>query len=262
MSQDMSFQEKRMLELMSQLPQNQSADGYDSVVPVVEFEFSDHPNPSKARRGNIKKALKALKPVKRWFALPGFFLIPFLGRTRLKYNTAQYRCVVDGADCRHLDYGDLFSQYFYDDSHKPKAFQPWSGVMPGKGFQMAGTYCPQHLNLYHMLNEWIEQEAIESDKGFFKRMQKKGVAFIPIKKTHQKASHPLIVKWEQAFIEAQKDGIPILHYRNPHTGENDLTMLVFDNRVLKATMPQGTTMSGTVLESPHEDQMVAFGESQ
>ena len=81
-----------------------------------------------------------------------------------------------------------------------------------------------------------------------------------IKRTQQKAEHPLIVKWDQAFIEAKTDGIPILNYRNPITGENDLPPLVFDNRVLKATMPQGTTMAGTALEEPHEDQMAAFEE--
>ena len=106
--------------------------------------------------------------------------------------------------------------------------------------------------------EWIEQEAIESDKGFFKRLKKKGVAFIPVKRSHQKAEHPLIVKWEQAFIEAKKDGIPIMHYKNPVTGKNDITLLIFDNRVLEATMPQGTTIAGTEEFSPSDEQLEAF----
>ena len=45
------------------------------------------------------------------------------------------------------------------------------------------------------------------------------------------------VKWTPVFIEAQKDGIQIVHYTNPITGENDITMLVFDNRTLAATAP-------------------------
>jgi len=47
-------------------------------------------------------------------------------------------------------------------------------------------------------------------------------------------------------MEAQKDGIPIVHYRNPITGDNDITMLVFDNRVLQATMPSDNTLSSTM----------------
>jgi hypothetical protein len=259
MKQDMSFQEKRMLELMTQLPQNRDDEAYDTIVPVIEFEFSEHPNPQRARRQNIKRALKALKPIKRWFAVPGFSLLPFLGRSRFKYNAEAYRCVIDGADCRHLDYGDLFDIYFRDEHSKVVSpFRPWSGVLSGKGFLMAGTYCPQHMQLYHLLMEWIEQEAIESDKGFFKRLKKKGVAFIPIKRSPQKSEHPLIVKWEQAFIEAKKDGIPIMHYKNPTTGKNDITLLIFDNRVLEATMPQGTTIAGTEEFSPSDEQLEAF----
>ena len=54
--------------MMAQMPQHKGAD-YDAVVATVDFTVSDHPNPKKARRKNIKKAIKALKPMKRpfWF---------------------------------------------------------------------------------------------------------------------------------------------------------------------------------------------------
>ena len=107
-----------------------------------------------------------------------------------------------------------------------------------------GTYCPQHMQLYHLLTQWVEQEASESDKGFFKRMKAKGIAFVPVRREAKEESIPLLAKWEQAFIEAQKDGLPILHYTNPITGENDLTMIVFDNRLLKATSERANTLSG------------------
>ena len=88
------------------------------------------------------------------------------------------------------------------------------------------------MMLYHNLMEWIEQEDQE-DPGFFTKMAKKGVAFVPIMRADEQPEHPLIVKWTPIFQEALKDGIQIVHYKNPITKENDITMLVFDNRQLK-----------------------------
>jgi hypothetical protein len=97
-----------------------------------------------------------------------------------------------------------------------------------------------------LLQEWIEQEESENERGFFKAMKKKGVSFVPIKKSPKKQESPLIVKWTPAFIEAQRDGLPIIHYKNPMTGENDITMIVFDNRLLANTMPQNTTLGSNM----------------
>ena len=48
------------------------------------------------------------------------------------------------------NYGDLFDQYHRDPyTMQVKPFRPWTGVLPGKGKQLEGTYCPQHLMLYH-----------------------------------------------------------------------------------------------------------------
>ena len=41
------------------------AGGYNDVVAQVDFRMSAHPDPRKARRANIKAAIKALKPNKR-----------------------------------------------------------------------------------------------------------------------------------------------------------------------------------------------------
>ena len=95
--------------------------------------------------------------------------------------------------------------------------------------------------LYHKLMEWLEQED-EEDPGFFSRMAKKGVAFVPIVRQPKIEEHPLIVKWTPVFREAMKDGIQIVHYTNPVTHDNDITMLVFDNRVLQNTAPRGNSM--------------------
>ena len=64
----MSFQDDRILNMMQQMPQYQQGQ-YDEVVAQVDFELSDHPDPKKQRRQNIKRALKALKPTKRsWYS--------------------------------------------------------------------------------------------------------------------------------------------------------------------------------------------------
>lgn len=224
------FQQQRLAQMMSQMPQHQGQ-GYDDVIATVDFTLSTHPNPKKARKQNIKRAIKALKPLKR----PLFFF----GYRRQK----GHQCVVDGTNCVNGDYGDLFDQYFRDPyTLQVRPLKPWTKVIPGKGRQLEGTYCPQHLSLYHNLLEWLEQEEAESDPNFFSKMAKKGVAFVPIKKGEKKEEHPLIVKYTPVFIEAQKDGLPIMHYRNPITGQNDITMIVFDNRVLQATAPTGSTL--------------------
>ena len=234
------FQQQRMVQMMSQMPQYGEG-GYDDVVATVDFQLSTHPNPKKQRRQNIKRAIKALKPVKGRLL---FF------RYR---HTKPYQCVIDGTNCMNADYGDLFDQYFRDPhTMEVRPFRPWSGVLPGKGRQLEGTYCPQHMMLYHNLMEWIEQEEAEADPGFFSKMAKRGVAFVPVKRSPKKEEHPLIVKWTPVFIEAQRDGIPSVHYRNPITGENDITMLVFDNRILQTSAPTGTVLKSMDMAQYHQ----------
>lgn len=234
------FQQQRMAQMMGQMPQHKGEE-YDDVVATVDFPLSTHPNPKKQRKQNIKRAIKALKPMKRPFF--------FFGYRRQK----GHQCVCDATNCTGADYGDLFDQYHRDPyTLQVRPFRPWTKVIPGKGRQMEGTYCPQHLMLFHNLMEWIEQEEAEADPGFFSRMAKKGIAFIPVKRADKKEEHPLIVKWTPVFLEAQRDGIPIMHYRNPLTGENDISMLVFDNRVLQATAPTGTKLETMDMAKYHE----------
>ena len=80
-------------------------------------------------------------------------------------------------------------------------------------------------------------------------MAKKGVAFVPIKKAEKKRT--LIVKYTPVFLEAQKDGIPVMRFRNP-VGQNDITMLVFDNRVLQSSAPTGTRLSSMDMAQYHQ----------
>ena len=250
-----NYREQRMLEIMSNMPQNK-AEQYNAVVPVVEFNFSDHPDPDKARKKNIKNGIKALKPTKTWYTLPGTGLLPFIGSARFKYSSPQkpYVCVIDGCDCRPLDYGDLWDEYHVNQYGQVAPYRPWTGVIAGRGYQLNGTYCPQHMQLYHLLQEWVQQEE-SNDKGFFKSMKKKGIAFIPVVKSENKENlPPLIQKWNPVFAEAAKDpGITIAHYKNPETGENDITTIVFDNRILKTTPIKTTSFqSGIALTQPED----------
>ena len=89
----------------------------------------------------------------------------------------------------------------------------------------------------------VEEQEEEEEPGFFTKMAKKGVAFVPIIRPPETPDHPLIVKWTPIFQEALKDGVQIVHYKNPVTKENDITMLVFDNRVLANTAPRPNTMT-------------------
>ena len=253
----MSFQEERMLKMIEQLPQNDSEVGYNAVIPVVEWEFSDTGDPVKDRRRNIKNALKALKPEKRWFAIPGFGLLPFVGGARFRYSGNANRCVVTGSDCTALSYGELWDMY------RPDLFTPYSKVLPGAGIPLNGTYSPQHMQLYHLLLQWVEQEAAENDKGFFKRMKKKGVSFIPIRREEVVQTDPLLNKWSEAFMEAEKDGIPIMHFKNPGCpncgygkGQNDVTFMMFDNRTLNATFERADTMDGKAYETTSKGAQV------
>ncbi len=49
------IREQRMTELMSGLPQNRGVD-WDAVMPVIEFTFSSHADPVKARRAEYQES--------------------------------------------------------------------------------------------------------------------------------------------------------------------------------------------------------------
>jgi hypothetical protein len=221
-----NYQEERMKQLFGGLPQNRGVD-WDAVTPVIDFQFSKHADPVRARRQNIKRAMKTLKPVKRWTGVFGY-----------KYNSQPMQCVVTGVDCSHQDYGDLRKEFLLDHRGRERAFTPWTGVLPQRGRPMIGTYCPQALQLYKLLMEWLEQEERENERGFFKQMRKKGVSFIPIKKPAPKQQTPLSSKWAEAFIEAEKDGIPVIRPRD-HLGRNKTAILVFDYDYINGTDTNG-----------------------
>ena len=97
------------------------------------------------------------------------------------------------------------------------------------GRKMKGTYCPEHLHLYHLLCKW-EAEADKDHhktKTGLKEMMKKGVSTVavPISIVKKKDNTPeLLKKYEPFFMQLEKDSI------------NDVTMIVFDLRLFQKEM--------------------------
>jgi hypothetical protein len=114
------------------------------------------------------------------------------------------------------------------------------------GAKMKGTYCPEHLHLYHLLCKWESEADKEHNqtKVGMKEMVKKGVSTVavPISIIKKKDNTPeFLKKYEPFFMELEKDsksqpGISLLHYKNPETGINDVTMIVFDLRLFQQEM--------------------------
>ena len=113
---------------------------------------------------------------------------------------------------------------------------------------MRGTYCPEHLHLFHLLTKWEEEEDKEqkdTPRSIRDRVRR-GVSTvaIPISVVKKKDNTPpMLQKYEKFFAELQKDskaysGINILHYRNPVTQLNDVTMIVFDLRIFQHELEQ------------------------
>ena len=142
-----NYQEERMKQLFGSLPQNRGVE-WDAVTPVIDFQFSKHSDPVRARRQNIKRAMKTLKPVKRWTGIFGY-----------KYNNRPLQCVVTGVDCTHQDYGDLRQELLLDHKGREKAFTPWTGVLPQRGRPMVGTHCPQALQYKLLIEGWTKKSA-------------------------------------------------------------------------------------------------------
>ncbi len=218
-------------------------------VPQVNFYPSQHPNPKKARRRDIKQAYRLLKPTKRSIFSPRRWL--FGGKYR--YNTNTMRCVIDGADVEHLlrMAGNIYEQIVDEETGQSlwdiyfknpvtgevEAFVARENVTSGR--KMRGTYCPEHLHLYHLLCKWEKEEEAEQEAsgGTLKAKLKKGVSVVavPVNSIKKKDNTPpILAKYEQFFAMLKQDNIPITHFTNSATGMNDLVMIVFDMRQFQA----------------------------
>jgi len=224
-------------------------------VPKVNFYPSRHPDPRKARKQDIKQARKLLTPTKRAWYNP----LRWVWGRKYRYNRQSNLCVIDGCDCEELiKYDNLYAKITDEESGKSLWEMYWQNPVTGtpepfvareqvtNGRKMKGTYCPEHLHLYHLLCKW-EAEADKDHnktKTGMREMVKKGVSTVavPISIVRKKDNTPeLLKKYEPFFMQLEKDsktynGINLLHYKNPETGINDVTMIVFDLRLFQQEM--------------------------
>ena len=229
-------------------------------VPKVNFYPSRHPNPVKARRQDIKQAYKLLRPTKRSLLDPRRW-----AWSNYRYNKDTAVCVVDGCNVMELiQHDNLYARITDEETGKslwelywqnpitgePEAFVAREGVTSGR--KMRGTYCPEHLHLYHLLCKWEAEEEKEAElrPSRFRDKVKKGVSIVSVPVAAVTASqgpqHPLITKYEPFFADISADarkskGINMQHYVNPETGENDITTITFDMRMFQKELREMTT---------------------
>lgn len=214
-------------------------------IPKVNFYPSRHVKSHKRRRQDIKQAYKLLKPMKRSSFSPRRWW--FGGKFRYSKNTAQ--CCIDGCNVENLlrTVGNVYDEIRDEDSGKslwelyftdpvtgqPQAFLAREGVTSGR--TLNATYCPEHLHLYHLLCKWEAEEEQEDEggKSTLKDKLKRGVSTVavPISVIKKQDNTPdKLIKYEEFFRMARKDGVPIMHFNNKESGMNDLTIMVFDMR--------------------------------
>ena len=135
---------------------------------------------------------------------------------------------------------------------EPSAFLAMDKVTSGR--RMRGTYCPEHLHLYHLLCKWEAEQEKENEMqpSRFKDKVKRGVSIVTVPVSTMKRDEipvpEMLAKYEPFFELLERDsrvtkGININHYTNPMTGLNDITTVTFDLRIFQdelAKMQQPT----------------------
>jgi hypothetical protein len=128
-----------------------------------------------------------------------------------------------------------------------EAFLAMDKVTSGR--KMRGTYCPEHLHLFHLLCKWETEEEKENEMkpSRFKDKVKQGVSIVTvpvsIAKKNETPVPEMLQKYEPFFEMLEQDsrktsGINIIHYKNPETGMNDLTSVHFDLRIFQKELMQ------------------------
>ena len=241
-----------MEQAAAQQQMQQLASQKNLEVPKVNFFPSKHPDPRKARRQDIKQAYKLLRPTKRSIFDPRRWL-----GSPYRYTKDSGVCVVDGCNVKELIEHDnlyaritdeetgrsLWDMYWQNPiSGQTESFLARSGVTSGR--TLKGTYCPEHLHLYHLLCKWEAEEERENElkPSRFRDKVKKGVSIVTVPVSAIKSTEPkmpeMVQKYESFFQEIERDagktgGINIWHVPNPETGLNEITMIQFDMRMFQ-----------------------------
>ncbi len=215
--------------------------------PQVKFDFDQDPDPTKRRRKNIRKARKLLKPTKPWY-------FPFTS----KFNDQGQCCVtgirlaalgpdaynkplLDPDTLKPTDDGRTLSNHFFVDqiTGQLTGFTALSGV--DSGIPLRSSYCPELLQLYWLYTQWRQEQQLDNQSQMSVWLwKKKRIKMVPIKervKTNE--GKPELVAALEPFFQLCLDnrgkGIEITEYKNPLTGEVDLTSINLDLRVMRYT---------------------------
>ena len=239
---DMLSHEALLHQANTQRAMKQAATEQNLEVPKVNFYPSHNADPSKARRKDIKQAYRLLRPAKRNALNPVRWMF---GRKYI-YNKQSNVCVIDGCDCAVLiQYDNLYAKIADDDTGHTIWELYWQNPVTGEaqafvaldkvtgGRKMRGTYCPEHMHLYHMLTKWEREEEAEQESkgGTLKAKLKKGVSIVavPISTIKKKDNTPpQLSQYKPFFAMLERDNIPIVHMNNAATGSNEITMIIFD----------------------------------
>jgi len=211
-------------------------------IPKVNFYPSNHSNPKKARRADIRQAYKLLAPTKRSIFSPRRYW--FGGKYAFVGDAT--RCVVDGCDIDELlraagnvyemikdeDTGEsLYDLYFKDPvTGAPQAFQARENVTSGR--LLRGTYCPEHLHLYHLLTKWekAEQEEESGSTSSLKSKLNKGVSMVTVPVTGfamKDNTPPQLAPYEPFFNMLKQDNIPVVRIKDAMKRDKQV-IVIFD----------------------------------
>ena len=94
--------------------------------------------------------------------------------------------------------------------------------------------------------EELEDKQNEMNPSRLRDKVKRGVSIVTVPVSSFKKKDPtpeMLKKYEPFFAELERDagktkGINVLHYANPLTGQNDVTMVVFDLRIFQQELIQ------------------------
>ena len=223
-------------------------------VPKVNFYPSRHSDGRKARKKDIKQAYKLLAPAKRSILSP----LRWAGN-KYRYNKDTGVCVVDGCNCAELiKHDNLYMRICDEDTGRSLWEMYWQNPVTGQaeafiaqdkvtsGRKMRGTYCPEHLHLFHLLKKWETEEdkQNEMNPNRLRDIVKRGVSIVsvPVASVKKKDPQPaMLQKYEPFFAELERDaaktkGISLTYIENPLTKINDLTIIIFDLRMFQAEL--------------------------
>jgi hypothetical protein len=213
-------------------------------IPKVNFYPSNHGNPKKARRSDIRQAYKLLSPTRRSIFSPRRYW--FGGKYQFVGDAT--RCCIEGCDVDELIQAagnvyemikdeesgkSLWELYFKDPvTGNPQAFQARERVTGGR--ILRATYCPEHLHLYHLLTKWerAEQEEEGGSTSSLKSRLNKGVSMVTVPVAGlagRDNTPPLLSAYHPFFEMLKKDNIPVVRLKNA-LGENEQTIVIFDMR--------------------------------